>query len=170
MTKPSSTAWPVQNMIERIDHVNLIVDDLPTMVAFYQDVLGLRLTKGASIGGDWIEALTGFAKVEADVAYLEAGTGAGVELIEYRTPAGSRPNRLGDPNTKGIRHVAFRVADLDAAVASLQAAGVDFLSDVQQVSAQQVDYADQRKRIVYCRDPEGNLLEICALETEADRC
>ena len=64
-------------MIERIDHVHLIVDDLPAMIAFYQDVLGLRLTKRASIGGDWIETLTGFAKVEADVAYLEAATGAG---------------------------------------------------------------------------------------------
>lgn len=155
-------------MIERIDHVNLIVNDLPTMVAFYGEVMGLRLTKRAAIGGDWIEALTGFAKVEADVAYLEAayleaGTGTGLELIRYRTPEGPRPKGLSDPNTKGIRHVAFRVRDLDTVVASLKAAGVDFLSSVQRVSAEQVDYANQRKRIVYCRDPEGNLLELCAL-------
>ena len=25
-------------------------------------------------------------------------------------------------------------------------------------------YADQRKRLVYCLDPEGNLLELCAFE------
>ena len=37
-------------------------------------------------------------------------------------------------------------------------------SDVQQVSAAQVDYAGERKRIVYCRDPEGNLLELCAFQ------
>jgi len=153
-------------MIERIDHVNLIVDDLPTMVAFYREAMGLRLAKRASISGDWIETLTGFAEVEADVAYLEAGAGTGLELIRYRTPEGPRPKGLGDPNTKGIRHVAFRVRDLDAVVASLKAAGVDFLSSVQQVSPEQVDYADQRKRIAYCRDPEGNLLELCALGVE----
>ena len=149
-------------MVERIDHVNLIVEDMQAMIFFYRDVLGLRLTKQASISGKWIENLTGFAKVEADVGYLEARAGAGVELIRYRTPEGPRPTGLGDPNTKGIRHIAFRVEDLDAVVAAMKAAGGRFLSDVQQVSAAQVDYADQRKRIVYCRDPEGNLLELCA--------
>jgi len=76
-------------MIQRIDHVNLVVDDLQKMIAFYQDLLGLRLTKRASIGGQWIEALTGFETVEADVVYLEAPTGAGIELIQYRTPEGN---------------------------------------------------------------------------------
>ena len=151
-------------MIERIDHVNLVVDDLQEMVAFYRDLLGLRLTKRTSISGQWIEALTGFEKVEADVAYLEAPTGAGIELIQYRTPEGSWPKGLGAPNTRGIRHVAFRVTELDMVVASLKVADVDLLSDVQQVSAAQVDYADQRKRIVYCLDPEGNLLELCTFQ------
>ena len=151
-------------MIECIDHVNLVVDDLQQMVVFYRDLLGLRLTKQASISGQWIEALTGFEKVQADVAYLEASNGAGIELIQYRTPEGSRPAGLGAPNTKGIRHVALRVAELDMLVASLRLANVDVLSDVQQVSAAQVEYADQRKRIVYCRDPEGNLLELCIFQ------
>jgi len=151
-------------MIDRIDHVNLIVDDLPAMIAFYRDLLGLRLTKRTSIGGHWIEALTGFPKVEADVAYLEADRGAGIELIRYRTPQGERPDGLGCPNAKGIRHVALRVADLDAAVNCLTEAAVEFLSTPQQVATDQVDYAGQRKRIVYCRDPEGNLLELCAFE------
>ena len=60
--------------------------------------------------------------------------------------------------------MAFRVAKLDLVVASLKAANVDLLSDIQQVSAAQVDYAHQRKRIVYCRDPEGNLLELCEFQ------
>ena len=43
----------------------------------------------------------------------------------------------------------------------MEAAGIKMLSQVQQVPAAQVDYADRRKRLVYCRDPEGNLLELC---------
>ncbi len=148
-------------MIERIDHVNLVVDDLEAMIAFYRDTLGLRLTKRASIAGPWIEAVTSLERAEADVAFLEAPTGAGVEFIRYRTPGGRRPNDLGSPNTKGIRHVAFRLGDLDEIVERLKAAGADLLSEIQEVSTAQVDYADQRKRIVYCRDPEGNLLEFC---------
>ena len=42
-------------MIERIDHVNIVVRDLPTMVAFYRDTLGLSQGREVTIGGDWVE-------------------------------------------------------------------------------------------------------------------
>lgn len=148
-------------MIDRLDHVNLVVDDLEAMIAFYRDVLGLRLAKRVSISGPWIEAVTGLRDAAADVAILEAGRGAGVELICYRAPQGVRPPGIGEPNTKGIRHVAFRADDLGAVAASLRSAGIHLLSEVQQVPASQVEFADRHKRIVYCRDPEGNLLELC---------
>ena len=151
-------------MIQRIDHVNLVVDDLVAMTAFYRDVLGLRVTREATIRGKWIEAITGLADVEADVVYLEAEDGMPLELIAYRTPKGAHPPGLGEPNTRGIRHVAFLAGDLDAVVASLKAAGAELLSEIQQVPAAQVEFGGRRKRIVYCRDPEGNLLELCVYE------
>lgn len=148
-------------MIQRIDHVNLVVEDLPGMTAFYRDVLGLRVTKQVTIGGEWIEALTGFERVEADVIYMAADSGAGLELIVYRTPRGLRAAGLEGPNARGIRHIAFRVDDVETIVDSLQAAGIDPVSPIQKVPTTQVDFAGQKKRIVYCRDPEGNLLEFC---------
>ncbi len=148
-------------MVQRIDHVNVVVEDLQAMRAFYRDTLGMRVTREITIGGRWIQAVTGLATVEADVVYLEADSGAGLELILYRTPEGARPPRLGDPNTKGLRHIAFQVADLEAMVARLRAQGAALLSDVQKVPTSQVDFAGGQKRIVYCRDPEGNLLELC---------
>lgn len=153
----------VNEMIQRIDHVNFVVGDMQRMVAFYRDVLGLRVTKQAVISGPWIEAATGLSPVEAEVVFLEADDGPGIELLHYRMPAGPRPDGLGRPNAQGLRHVAFRVTDLDRLVAALEAAGLQMLSAVQQVPPAQVDYADQRKRLVYCRDPEGNLLELCNL-------
>ena len=35
---------------------------------------------------------------------------------------------------------------------------------VRQVPAAQVEFGGRQKRIVYCRDPEGNLLELCVYE------
>ena len=151
-------------MIQRLDHVNLVVRDLPAITAFYRDVLGLRVTRQVTVRGDWIQAVTGLENVEADVVYLEADPGAGIELIRYRAPQGAHPPGLGEPNTLGIRHVAFRVADLDAVVASLKAAGAELLSEIQEVPTAQVDFEGHGKRIVYCRDPEGNLLELCVYE------
>ena len=40
----------------------------------------------------------------------------------------------------------------------------ELFGEIQQVPATQVDYADVRKRLVYFRDPEGNLLELCCYE------
>jgi catechol 2,3-dioxygenase-like lactoylglutathione lyase family enzyme len=151
-------------MIQRIDHVNLVVGDMPAMIAFYRDTLGLRLARQVTIGGPWIDAVTGLAGVEADVAFLELPNGPGIELIRYRTPEGARPCGPNTPNTYGFRHLALRVDDLAGLVAKMEAAGVEFFSPIQQVPAAQVDFADQRKRLLYCRDPEGNLLELCAFD------
>jgi catechol 2,3-dioxygenase-like lactoylglutathione lyase family enzyme len=141
--------------------VNLVVEDMEAMTAFYRDVLGLRVTREVSIGGDWIEAITGLAAVEADVVYLEASTGPPLELIHYRHPRADRPAGLDGPNTPGLRHFAFRVEGLDAVVASAKAAGADLVSEVRSVPTAQVEFGGRKKRIVYCRDPEGNLLELC---------
>jgi catechol 2,3-dioxygenase-like lactoylglutathione lyase family enzyme len=149
-------------MIECIDHVNIVVQHLPAMTTFYRDVLGMRVVREVAIGGDWIAAVTGLEGVEADVVYFESGSGAGLELIHYRSPKGARPEGLDRANTKGIRHLAFRVDDLDAQVAGLKAAQADLLSAIQEVPTTQVEFAAKRKRIVYCRDPEGNLIELCA--------
>ena len=154
-------------MIHSIDHVNLVVADLEAMIAFYRDVLGLRLTKRATIHGDWIDAVTGLAGVRADVAFLELPAGPAIEMIRYRSPRSSRPAGLGEPHSQGLRHIAFRVADLDALAAAIRAVGVALLSPVQQVPDAQVEFAQVRKRLVYCRDPEGNLLELCAYEATA---
>ena len=148
-------------MIEHIDHVNLVVEDMAAMTAFYRDTLGLRQTKGLTISGDWIDEVTGLEAVEADAVYLEASSGMRLELIRYRSPAGTRPDDLGRPNTRGLRHFAFRVTDIDEILPLLEKEGIELLSPVQKVPTTQVSYGDVQKRIVYCRDPEGNLLEWC---------
>lgn len=151
-------------MLESIDHVNLVVHDLPAMVEFYRDALGLGVTREVSIRGEWIDAVVGLSGVEADVVYLDAPEGgARLELIQYRAPQ-RPPELIGESaaNTPGLRHLAFRVRDIDATVARLRELEVRFLSGVQQVPESQVTYAGgARKRLVYLRDPEGNLLELC---------
>lgn len=147
-------------MIERLDHVNIVVADMEAMIGFYRDLLGMRLTKRATIRGEWISAVTGLAGVSADVAFLEPQQGPGIELICYHTPPGTAAG--GEPpHAGGIRHIALCASDIDGLVSSMTAGGVKFFSPVQQVPASQVDYAQQRKRLVYCRDPEGNLVELC---------
>ncbi|TWU27859.1 VOC family protein [Bythopirellula polymerisocia] len=149
-------------MIQTIDHVNLVVRDLTGMTAFYRDVLGCQLTKEVSISGPWIDEVVGLSGVEGDVVYLDLPEGPRIELIAYRKPPGVEPSEENAPNLFGLRHMAFRVTDIDRLVAKLQTAGVKFQSEVKSVPDSQVTYVGGvRKRLVYFRDPEANLLEFC---------
>lgn len=149
-------------MIESIDHVNLVVRDLPLMTAFYRDTLGFQVTKQVSISGNWIDETVGLKGVDADVVYLDLPSGPRIELIDYRTPHRIESSNSNQPHSLGLRHLAFRVSDIDQMVADLTAAGVEFQSDVKAVPDSQVTYAGGvRKRLVYFRDPEGNILELC---------
>ena len=149
-------------MLETIDHINLVVHDLDRMTRFYERVLGLTVSKRVTIGGPWIDRVVGLSGVAAEVVYLEARSGPRVELIDYTRPEGQRPPGLERPNTAGLRHLAFRVQDIGAAVARLRKAGVKLVSEVQQVPDSQVTYrGGVRKRLVYLHDPEQNLIELC---------
>ena len=152
-------------MIERVDHVNLVVRDLDVMIAFYTEVLTLQVTKRVAIHGDWVDRVVGLQGVDAEVVYLESDGDTWIELIHYRAPAGKTADGVEWPNTYGIRHLAFRVADMDTTVAALRQAGVTLLGHVETVPTAQVTYTeDVRKRLVYFRDPEGNLLELCSYQ------
>jgi catechol 2,3-dioxygenase-like lactoylglutathione lyase family enzyme len=149
-------------MLTSIDHVNLVVSELSRMLAFYRDVLGMTVTKQVTISGDWIGKTVGLSDVAAEVVYLDLPSGPRIELIRYLSPDALKIEGVDRPNAIGLRHLAFRVDNVDAAVKRLRDAGVELFSDVQTVPDSQVTYAGGiRKRLVYFRDPEGNILELC---------
>ncbi|HXE54831.1 MAG TPA: VOC family protein [Tepidisphaeraceae bacterium] len=149
-------------MLDCIDHVNLVVDDLERMATFYTSLLNMRITKRVTISGPWIDQTVGLTHVQADVIYLDPPSGPRVELIRYLRPESARPKALGESNTPGLRHLAFRVTGIEHLVGNLRRAGIQFLSDVQRVPTDQVSYGgDVQKHLVYFRDPEENLLELC---------
>jgi catechol 2,3-dioxygenase-like lactoylglutathione lyase family enzyme len=149
-------------MFESVDHINLVVTDLDAMADFYTNFLGLNLTKRVTISGSWIDQVVGLKNVSADVVYLDLPSGPRIELIQYKNPLGVNPADQHRANARGIRHIAFRVENIEEIFMQLRDAGVKFLSDIQQVPDSQVTYAGGvRKRLVYFHDPEGNLLELC---------
>lgn len=149
-------------MLKGIDHVNLVVDNIQAMTRFYTQVLGLKIAKEVTIEGPWVQQVVNLPDVKAHVVYLEADQGPRIELIQYVNPIAKRAEGIDMANAPGIRHLAFRVEDIDEVTSNLQRAGLGTLSPVQQVPDTQVTYTGGvRKRLVYFRDPEGNLLELC---------
>jgi glyoxylase I family protein len=148
-------------MISEIDHINIVVADLERSVRFYCDVLGFRKTHDVVMEGDWIEAIIGLHGVKGLVAFVEPpGGGVRIELLEYRAPAGLALPENSKPNTRGLRHIAFRVRDIDAMAKKLRAAGVTLFSDPVRVPAGVVKFAAGDKTLLYFLDPDGVVLEL----------
>ena len=111
-------------MATYINHLNIVVADMERSLAFYVGLLGMRMTFETDLTGDWIDTVTGLAGVSARCVFCQpSGGGCRLELLEYRLPPGADPadNRLA--NTRGLRHLAIEVDDLDAAYERLTGSG-----------------------------------------------
>jgi catechol 2,3-dioxygenase-like lactoylglutathione lyase family enzyme len=138
--------------IERMDHVGIVVDDLEAATSFFVE-LGLELQGSGHVEGSWVDRVLGLEDVSAEIAMMETPDGHGrLELSTFHSP----PSRAGDghapANATGIRHVSFRVDDLDAVVARLRVRGAELVGEVER-------YEDIF-RLCYLRGPEGIIVEL----------
>jgi methylmalonyl-CoA/ethylmalonyl-CoA epimerase len=103
-------------MLAAIDHTGIAVADLEASLAFYRDVLGLPLVHRETLPDQGVEA-----------ALLDVGDGH-VELI---APLGPETGvaRFLEQRGPGLHHVAYRVDDIEATLASLSAAGVRLIDE-----------------------------------------
>jgi catechol 2,3-dioxygenase-like lactoylglutathione lyase family enzyme len=100
-----------------------------------------------------VDRIVGLEGVRTQFAMVESPDGhARLELIQFHTP----PAQGGDPqapgNTRGIRHIAFTVDDIDDVVARLRAHGAGLVGEVER-------YGDTY-RLCYVRGPEGIIVEL----------
>jgi catechol 2,3-dioxygenase-like lactoylglutathione lyase family enzyme len=109
--------------VHRIDHVGVIVNDLPAAKAFFLD-LGLELQGEGSLEGAWLDRIVGLNDVKTSFAFFRVPDGqtsqANIEIIKYHTPSDENGIQQSlanaNANTLGIRHIAFAVEDIEARV------------------------------------------------------
>lgn len=144
-----------------IDHVNIVVADLTVSERFYTELLGFGVLRRARLEGAWIDGIVGLEGVRAEVVYVQPpGGGPRIELLRYLSPASLEAAAVSQANTPGLRHVAFRVHDIDALCARLSEEGVTFFSPPTPVPAGTIRHDEGRKRLCYLRDPDGVILEL----------
>lgn len=120
-----------------VHHVAIIASDYARSKHFYTQVLGLAIVAEA------YRAARDSYKLD-----LRAPDGVQVELFSFPAP----PPRPSRPEARGLRHLAFRVPDLDAAVATLNGEGVP-------TEAIRVDEYTG-KRYTFFADPDDLPLEL----------
>jgi catechol 2,3-dioxygenase-like lactoylglutathione lyase family enzyme len=133
-------------------HVGIVVDDLAAATEFFVE-LGLELQGEWPVEGRWVDRVAGLEGVRVDAAMLRTPDGNGrLELSKFHSPSHEGGNENPLPNTPGLRHLAFEVDDIDAAIAGLRAHGAELVGEVER-------YEDIY-RLCYLRGPEGIIVEL----------
>jgi catechol 2,3-dioxygenase-like lactoylglutathione lyase family enzyme len=62
--------------IKRMDHVSVVVEDLPAAISFFT-TLGMELEGEAAVEGPWVDRLCGLEGVQTDIAICAPRTAGG---------------------------------------------------------------------------------------------
>jgi len=122
--------------IQHIHHIAIICSDYERSKRFYTEVLGLQIMQEIH-------------RTERNSYKLDLALNGQyvIELFSFPSPP-ARPSR---PEAAGLRHLAFAVADVEAAKKELEEQGID-------VEAIRVDEHTGR-RFTFFSDPDGLPLE-----------
>ena len=132
-----------------LENVGIAVRDLDAAIAFFTD-LGLTVLGTDTVQGEWADIAVGLDGNHARIALLATPDGSGrLELFEYLHPEALETTPTL-PHEIGMHRVAFRVDDLDAALAIAARHGCHPLRGV-------ATYGDVY-RLTYLRGPSGILV------------
>src|SRR5205823_5276629 len=123
--------------IKRMDHVSVVVDDLPAAIAFFT-TLGMALEGETPVEGPWVDRVNGLESVQVDIVMMRTPDGhRRLELTKFRNPklVEIEP-AIAPPNALGLRSVMFAVEDLDDTVARLHVHGAELVGEVAQYEDQ----------------------------------
>lgn len=125
-----------------IHHIAIVVRDLDAALKFYRDALGLEMTERREAPDEGVE-----------IAFLPAGEGE-IELLRPLSDEGDIARFL-DKRGEGLHHICLAVADVEAAMERLRAAGAQLLSEEPRVNVHGVRYV-----FVHPKSAHGVLLEL----------
>ncbi|MEZ5073362.1 MAG: methylmalonyl-CoA epimerase [Solirubrobacterales bacterium] len=129
-------------MFDRIDHTGVAVADLEAAIELYEGTFAMPLVHREVVTEQGVEAVL-----------LDVGDGH-VELLSplgEDTPVG----RFLARNGPGLHHVAYAVADIDATLGRLAAAGVELID-----SSPRIGIRRSRVAFLHPRSTGGVLTEI----------
>jgi len=130
-------------VLKKISHIGIAVKSLEVSIPFYRDVLGMPF-EGTEV----------VAEQKVKVAFLGVGESR-IELLEATDPE-SPVAKFIEKNGEGVHHVAYEVADLSAALATLKAQGVRLIDETPRGGAHGTQIA-----FLHPKASGGVLTELC---------
>jgi methylmalonyl-CoA/ethylmalonyl-CoA epimerase len=129
--------------ILKIDHLGIAVNSIDEGKNFWSEVLGLSF-----------EGTETVAEQKVTTAFFPVGESE-VELLESTAPDGPIAKYM-EKKGAGIQHIAFRVADIEAALAELKQKGVRLIDEKPRMGAGGAKIA-----FLHPKATGGVLVELC---------
>lgn len=139
----------------RLLHISLTARDAPLLAAFYSNVFGFSERRAPTVmSGPRVSRGNGLPGSNILSIWLNMAdpTGPFLEILQYTLSVEAPRPAVNAP---GFGHLAFAVDGLDERLARLIQAGGSMQGKITDFGT-----PDRPSRIVYCRDPEGNILEL----------
>ena len=141
-----------------IDHTAIVISDSEASLRFYRDVLGMHVAGESENYGTEQEHLNNVFGARLHITALRAGSGPGVEFLEYVAPRDGRPYPLEERSNDLVHwQTRFSGMSVDEATQSLRKAGSVFISTG--VVELPEGNAGFRKSVIV-RDPDGHAVQI----------
>jgi predicted enzyme related to lactoylglutathione lyase len=154
-TLPEEKRMPIR---AKYVHTNLIARDWKRLVRFYKEVFGCQ-PKGPErdLCAAWLDKVNSVPNARLCGVHLRlpgyGDDGPTLEIFSYDQLI---ERGLPRANECGFGHIAFAVDNVDEALQSVIAAGGGAVGEI---AAAEVKGVGQL-RVVYARDPEGNIVEL----------
>ena len=149
--------WQQKNeLFLGIDHTAIAVSDTDASLAFYRDVLGMRVVGTSENYGDEQEHLNNVFGAHLRITSLRAPHGPGVELLEYLAPRSGRPIPV-DLKANDVAHWETVVdsSDLENARSFFNKSSTQLISSG--IESVQFSAANSRKGFLL-KDPDGHVI------------
>ena len=139
-------------------HTNLIARDWKRLRRFYTDVFGCEPTgPERDMSGGWLESVNAVPDAHLTGVHLRLpGYGEDGPTLEIFSYDEFVERGMPEANQCGFAHIAFAVDDVDQALEAVIAAGGGAVGSIASTKVDAVGLL----RVVYARDPEGNIVEL----------
>jgi predicted enzyme related to lactoylglutathione lyase len=139
-------------------HTNLIARDWKKLVRFYCEVFACEPAgPERDLSDTWLDGVTSLSNAHLRGVHLRlpgyGDEGPTLEIFSYDELI---EHELPRANECGFAHIAFAVDDVDPALQAVIAAGGDAVGEIATAEVDGVGLL----RVVYARDPEGNIVEL----------
>jgi catechol 2,3-dioxygenase-like lactoylglutathione lyase family enzyme len=140
--------------------VGICCANLDALLAFYTDVVGLKLVNRVTVPADKARA-TGLTQHSYEVARLQTPYGERIKLLQPGAAPEPAERGMAILDRQGATYLTFIVRDLAGVVRGLESKGVVFDSAPAPMEVRPGTW------LAFFRDPEGNVLELVEYDDPA---